>query len=86
MAVKKDVVPSVYLEDVVESLQKSFSRVMARTGSVPASDACAKLSGAVSFELDLLMEPEGDRLRVCENGSMNLKFSGSIDLGVRHEQ
>ena len=86
MAKNVEPVATPYLEDVVESLQKSFSRVMAKTAAVPQTDACARLSGAVSFELDLLLEPEGDRLRVCENGSMNLKFSGSIDLGVRHEQ
>jgi hypothetical protein len=86
MARKLESAPAIYLEDVVESLQKSFSRVMAKTAAVPQTDACARLSGAVSFELDLLIEPDGDRLKVCEGGFVNLKFSGSIDLGVRHEQ
>ncbi|GAB4150389.1 MAG: hypothetical protein Kow00107_00840 [Planctomycetota bacterium] len=75
----------LYVEDVVEALQKSFSRVMARTAAVGSDSACAKLSGPVHFELDLLIEPQGDRLKVVEEGSVNLKFSGNIDLGVRYE-
>jgi hypothetical protein len=77
--------PPLYVEDVVEALQKSFSRVLARTAAVSDGQARAKLSGPVHFELDVLIEPSGDKLKVVEEGSVNLKFSGSIDLGVKYE-
>ncbi|MFA4987382.1 MAG: hypothetical protein WC712_12415 [Candidatus Brocadiia bacterium] len=74
-----------YLEDVVKSLQKSFSRVSRDTAVVSESAARARVVGRVRFTMGLTVTPEGDRLRVDPAGIITLSIEGEIEPNVRYK-
>jgi hypothetical protein len=72
------------LDDVVIALQKSFSRVSARSASVPPENARAMVVGQVKFDMTIRTNlEEGDKLRADPGGAIELKFSGTLDTDVR---
>ncbi len=71
------------LDDVIIALQKSFSRVSARSADVPAENARAMVVGQISFDLSLRANPDDDKLRLDSRGAIELKFSGTLDTDVR---
>ena len=77
---------SITLDDVIVSLQKTFSRVSSRTGKIPELDAQATITGTVKFELGIKVNPDSDHaLRPDPQGSIDLLLSGDIETDVRYE-
>ena len=74
------------LDDVVIALQKTFSRVSARSASVPVENARALVTGQVNFTLSLKVDPQGDYLHPASNGSVDLNLAGVIDTDIRSEE
>lgn len=74
------------LDDVVIALQKTFSRVSARSASVPSEQARALVTGQVDFTLSLQVDPQEDYLLLNPKGSVELNLSGSIDTDIRTEE
>ena len=73
------------LEDVVNALQKSFSRVSEDSAKVADSDALALIVGQVEFDMQLKLSPADDRLLVDANGVLNLGLKGVIETDIREE-
>ena len=74
------------LDDVVIALQKTFSRVSARTGQVPEQDAQATITGRVDFELGVKVNPDSNHALLPDpQGSIELKLKGGLDTDVRYE-
>jgi hypothetical protein len=71
------------LDDVIVGLQKSFSRVSARSASVDPQNARALVTGQIAFEMTLKADPEDDKLYPKADGKIELKLSGTIDSDVR---
>lgn len=71
------------LDDVVIALQKSFSRVSARSADVPPENARAMVLGQVSFDLSLRVNSADDKLRLDPQGAIDLKVSGTLNMDVR---
>lgn len=71
------------LEDVLISLQKSFSRLSARTGEVGSGNAAACIQGTVHFVIKLRVQPTGDFLKVASDGEIELSLEGKVEPDVR---
>ena len=71
------------LDDVVVALQKSFSRVSGRSAEVPRESPRAMVTGQVSFEISLKVDPDEDFLYLNANGAIDMRLSGVIDTDVR---
>ena len=71
------------LDDAIVALQKTFSRVSAKTAEVDQMDARAMVSGQVNFDMSLKVHPERDYLYLDANGSVDLRLTGMIDTDVR---
>jgi hypothetical protein len=82
---KKGTKQSVALEDVINALQKSFSRVSSDSSKVKESEALALITGQVEFDLQVKLSPFSDRLLVDSQGVINLGLKGAIDVDVREE-
>ena len=82
---KKTSKPPTALEDVINSLQKSFSRVSRDSAKVAETDALALIVGQVEFDIQIKLSPNSDRLLVDDNGVINLGLKGVIDTDVREE-
>jgi len=74
------------LDDVVIALQKTFSRVSARSASVPSDQARALVTGQVNFAFSLKVDPQEDFLHPTPKGSVELNLSGTIDTDIRSEE
>jgi hypothetical protein len=74
------------LDDVIVGLQKSFSRVSARSASVDPQNARALVTGQITFEMSLKADPIEDKLYPKADGNIELKLSGTIDSDVRPVQ
>ena len=74
------------LDDVVIALQKTFSRVSARSAAIPSEQALALVTGQVDFTLSLKLDPQEDYLQLNPKGSVELNLSGSIDTDIRSEE
>lgn len=85
MTDKKGTKQSVALEDVINALQKSFSRVSSDSSKVKESEALALITGQVEFDLQVKLSPFSDRLLVDSQGVINLGLKGAIDVDVREE-
>lgn len=82
----------ITLEDVINSLQKSFSRVSSDSEKVSSSEALALIVGQVEFDIQVKLSPgpssdkhKSDRLFVDSNGSIDLGLKGIIDTDIREE-
>ncbi len=82
---KKTSKPPAALEDVINALQKSFSRVSRDSAKVEDSDALALIIGQVEFDIQVKLSPNSDRLLVDTNGIINLGLKGIIDTDIRDE-
>jgi hypothetical protein len=71
------------LDDVLISLQKSFSRVSARSSEVAPENARSLIVGNVNFELTLRLSPDKDTLLHKPEGELQLKLSGVIQQDIR---
>ncbi|HEX6746538.1 MAG TPA: hypothetical protein VF092_04525 [Longimicrobium sp.] len=71
------------LDDVLVALQKSFSRVSARSADLPADAARALVVGKVNFDIGLKTNIIADRLVVNAGGAIELKLSGTIQQDIR---
>ena len=72
------------LEDVIVALQKSFSRVSAKSADVPPENARAMVAGQVNFEMALKVDTDADYLCVTPKGTIDLKISGVVDTDIRN--
>lgn len=73
------------LEDVINALQKAFSRVSSDSAKVSDSEALALIVGQVEFDIQIKLTPNLDRLLVDTNGVINLGLKGVIDTDIREE-
>ncbi len=71
------------VEDILESLQKSFSRLSCRSASAIGDNAAALITGPVGFSIKLRVSPNRDYLQVTPDGSIELSLEGKVDLDVR---
>lgn len=71
------------LDEVLIALQKSFSRVSAKSREVAPENARSMIVGKVDFELTLRVHPEADILRYKADGNMQLKLNGVINQDIR---
>jgi|GEM_PF-2940492 len=69
---------NINLEDVLISLQKSFSRVSQVSRDVPSECSRALIFGNVNFELTIRLEPKNDFLVHRTDGDIQLKLNGVI--------
>ncbi len=82
---KKTTKQNPALEDVINALQKSFSRVSGESAKVSESEALALIVGQVEFDIQIKLTPNLDRLLVDTNGVINLGLKGVIDTDIREE-
>ncbi len=82
---KKTTKQNPALEDVINALQKSFSRVSSESAKVSESEALALIVGQVEFDIQIKLTPNLDRLLVDTNGVINLGLKGVIDTDIREE-
>ncbi len=73
----------VTLDDVMVELQKSFSRVSAKSRNVPSEDARALIVGEVDFEISLPIEPEKERILQKKESPISLTLRGTINTDIR---
>lgn len=73
----------VFLEDIVTSLQKSFSRVTERSESNVGRTA--QIVGDVNFEITTKLNPIGDKLVYTNAGGIEVTVSGSLDTDIKEE-
>ncbi|NQT03345.1 MAG: hypothetical protein HQ580_15060 [Planctomycetes bacterium] len=85
MGKKKQTKQNPALEDVINALQKSFSRVSSDSAKVSDSEALALIVGKVEFDIQIKLTPNSDRLLVDTNGVINLGLKGVIDTDIREE-
>lgn len=78
-----DKYPPNELGNVLVSLQKSFSRVSRASADVPAHSARALVVGKVAFEMSFKCEPVEDALLIKDDGGMELKLTGTIEVDIR---
>lgn len=74
------------VEDIILTLQKSFSRVSARSATVAnksSKNALSLISGPVSFTVSMKVRSEKDKLIQSKEGDIDLNFSGTINQDVR---
>jgi hypothetical protein len=71
------------LADVLIALQKSFSRVSAKSKDVPPESARAMIVGNVEFELSIRLEPAEDNLFRKPDGDLQLTLKGVIQQDIR---
>ena len=88
------------LEDLVIALQKSFSRVGAKTQNAAErlgdSASIARIAGPVQYSMTVSLSPHAEvdsetserehTLRHARNGSINLRLDGELTLDVRVEE
>lgn len=78
--------PEVTLDDLLVNIQKSLSRVSARSASIPEEQARSLIHGDVNFSIDLKVDGEGDKVIVRKDGQVNLSMSGRISTDIRNEE
>jgi hypothetical protein len=83
---KKENNGGLTLDDAIVALQKSFSRVSAKSAEVPFENARAMVTGTVNFDMTLKVQPEKDYLNLDANGAIDLRLSGTIDTDIRVEE
>jgi hypothetical protein len=71
------------LENVVISLQKTFSRVSASSSKLPPENARSLILGNVNFEMAVPLDASQDRLFYSPTGKVSLKLTGTIQQDVR---
>ncbi len=71
------------LDEILTALQKSFSRVSAKTSEVPLEAARSMITGNIEFEVTLPFAPDGDKLRYKPGGDANAKFTGVVAQDIR---
>lgn len=75
---------AVTVDDVLVALQKTFSRVSARSASVGAGAARALVTGNVQFDISIPVAFDGDsQLIVAPAGGQPLRLNGQIATDVR---
>jgi hypothetical protein len=72
------------LDEVLISLQKSFSRVT--DNSTRNEGTTALMVGNINFELEVRLTAENDKLFYDKDGDMALRVSGQIDSDLKEEQ
>lgn len=80
-----DTTSGVSLEQVITSLQKSFSRVSRDAAQVGDDEALALIVGNVDFEIRTRVTPVGDQLIVDKEGEVDLNLRGVVDTDLREE-
>lgn len=79
----------IYLENLLISLQKTFSRVNTATAEnleLRPDGPTARLSGDINFSINTKAIPEvGDKLLISKEGHVDLTFEGVIDLDEEPE-
>ncbi|MEE9350968.1 MAG: hypothetical protein V3U78_01810 [Thiotrichaceae bacterium] len=71
------------LDDVIITLQKTFSRISEKSANVPEEQARALVTGIVNFEISTTVNPEGDRLIVTKSGEVQITLKGQIETDIR---
>ena len=80
---EKDKNGKLRLDEAIVALQKSFSRVSAKSAEISQEKARAMVTGQVTFEMSLKVQPEKDYLYIDSNGTVDLRLSGMIDTDIR---
>ncbi len=80
---KKENTPSESLDDVIITLQKTFSRISEKSAKVPEEHARALVTGIVNFEISTTVNPDGDRLVVTKSGDIEITLKGQIETDIR---
>ncbi len=75
-----------YLEDLLEALQKTFSRLSSRTAEVRSSMPAAMITGPVRFTMKLRLEPDSDHFRAAPDGPVEITLEGEVEPDVRYEE
>ncbi len=80
----------IYLENLLISLQKTFSRVNVATAEnleLRPETPTARLSGDINFSINTKATPVvGDKLLITKDGHVDLTFQGVIDLDEEPEE
>ncbi|WP_019617198.1 hypothetical protein [Psychromonas ossibalaenae] len=76
----------ISLDDLLVNLQKSLSRVSARSGDVPDDQSRSLIYGDVDFSIELKVDGEQDKLQVRKDGAVKLSISGKISIDIRDEE
>src|SRR5690349_12052869 len=71
------------LENVLISLQKTFSRVSASSSKLPPENARSLILGNVNFEMSVPLDVGADKLYYSSAGKVSLKLTGTIQQDVR---
>ena len=71
------------LDDALVALQKTFSRVSARSAGLPRTNALALIAGEVAFDLKLRVNLVKDTLCLDPSGALKLNLNGTIDTDIR---
>lgn len=74
---------AIALDDILIALQKTFSRISARSAHVPGDQARAIIAGEVEFDMSVKLEPTEDRLIHAATGSILLNVKGTLQTDVR---
>lgn len=75
--------PGQKLDDLLVALQKTMSRVSARSSEVPSENARALITGQVLFDLKTRVELDQDHVRLAPQGGVEISLSGAIQSDVR---
>ena len=76
----------IALDDLLVNLQKSLSRVSAKTASVPDDQARSLIYGDVDFAIELQADGEQDRVIVRKDGAFKLSLNGKMSMDIRGEE
>ena len=71
------------LDDLIITLQKTFSRVSEKSAKIPEEQARALVTGIINFEISTTVKPEQDRLMVTKSGEIKLTLKGTLETDIR---
>ncbi len=79
----------IYLENLMISLQKTFSRVNQATAEnleARPETPTARITGDINFSISTKAIPEDGKMLIDKEGHVDLSFSGVIDLDIEDEE